>query len=514
VATEISLLFDDLAEAAERAATLAQAETVLADSAAGSEESARDSRETAAAPHTALEHAAHRARAEVLTQGARGLQKLSDDATTEVSADEAFGIEAIVLLQGRPALLVQHGDFPADLPPEWAMLNDHRGQIQSSLARVGRIEVVGHPDLDWVGTGFLVADDIVMTNRHVAHEFARHDAGEWRFLSGRSASLDLLEELGTTAELEFDVTAILGVHESDDVDLALLRVGPAGGGADGALPSPVSIAATSPENTAGRTVYTVGYPAWDGRRNEPEEMSRIFSDIYNVKRLQPGFSSFTESTGVFRHDCSTLGGNSGSAVFDLHTHRVLGLHFGGRYGVGNYAVPLWTLVEDPLVAAADLNFEDDVISGGEELLPWPESRRGDTEHPVRTLQYLLRASGRVVFVDGIFGPATEGAVRAFQRERRLAATGSVGVTTWDALVVVLAQGARGDAVRALQEELRFRRYGEPPGFLAVDGIFGPVTAEVVRTFQVELAQQFSGVEVDGTVGPTTWQALVSGMLPG
>jgi peptidoglycan hydrolase-like protein with peptidoglycan-binding domain len=171
-------------------------------------------------------------------------------------------------------------------------------------------------------------------------------------------------------------------------------------------------------------------------------------------------------------------------------------------------------VEDPLVAAADLNFEDDVISGGEELLPWPESRRGDTEHPVRTLQYLLRASGRVVFVDGIFGPATEGAVRAFQRERRLAATGSVGVTTWDALVVVLAQGARGDAVRALQEELRFRRYGEPPGFLAVDGIFGPVTAEVVRTFQVELAQQFSGVEVDGTVGPTTWQALVSGMLPG
>ena len=35
-------------------------------------------------------------------------------------------------------------------------------------------------------------------------------------------------------------------------------------------------------------MYVVGYPAWDGRRNEPEPMRRIFADIYNVKRLQPG----------------------------------------------------------------------------------------------------------------------------------------------------------------------------------------------------------------------------------
>jgi hypothetical protein len=45
-----------------------------------------------------------------------------------------------------------------------------------------------------------------------------------------------------------------------------------------------------------------------------------------------------------------------SPVFDLHTHRVLRLHFGGRCGQGNYAVPLWTLVEDPLIASAGLSF--------------------------------------------------------------------------------------------------------------------------------------------------------------
>jgi len=36
---------------------------------------------------------------------------------------------------------------------------------------------------------------------------------------------------------------------------------------------------------------------------------------------------------------------------------VIGLHFGGRYGVGNYAVPLWQLVEDPLLRRGDLNFQ-------------------------------------------------------------------------------------------------------------------------------------------------------------
>ncbi|MGH9248561.1 MAG: trypsin-like serine peptidase, partial [Acidimicrobiales bacterium] len=109
----------------------------------------------------------------------------------------------------------------------------------------------------------------------------------------------------------------------------------------------------------GRPVYVIGYPAWDGRRNEPEPMRRIFMDVYNVKRLQPGVTveSQTPQT-VLRHDCSTLGGNSGSPVFDLASHTVVGLHFGGRYGVGNYAVPLWRMVDDPLVASAGLNFAD------------------------------------------------------------------------------------------------------------------------------------------------------------
>jgi hypothetical protein len=37
---------------------------------------------------------------------------------------------------------------------------------------------------------------------------------------------------------------------------------------------------------------------------------------------------------------------------------VIGLHFGGRYGHGNYAVPLWMLSADPLLAAkGGINFQ-------------------------------------------------------------------------------------------------------------------------------------------------------------
>ena len=55
-------------------------------------------------------------------------------------------------------------------------------------------------------------------------------------------------------------------------------------------------------------------------------------------------------------DASTLGGNSGSAVIDYDKGLVVGLHFGGRYLEGNNAVPLWKLVDDPLLKKAKVNF--------------------------------------------------------------------------------------------------------------------------------------------------------------
>ena len=147
------------------------------------------------------------------------------------------------------------------------------------------------------------------------------------------------------------------------------------------------------------------------------------------------------------------------------------------------------------------------------LSPYPLVRKGDRDHPVRTLQDLLRQHGHTVAVDGIFGPLTDAAVRAFQQAKHLAVDGIVGPKTWGALVVTVKRGSTGDAVRGVQEEFQFRnRSGDPSKGLAVDGIFGPKTEAAVRGFQQALHADIPSVAVDGIVGPVTWQALVSGML--
>jgi peptidoglycan hydrolase-like protein with peptidoglycan-binding domain len=145
--------------------------------------------------------------------------------------------------------------------------------------------------------------------------------------------------------------------------------------------------------------------------------------------------------------------------------------------------------------------------------PWPLVRRGDQQHPVQTLQYLLRARGHTVAVDGIFGPKTESAVGAFQQEKDLSVDGIVGPNTWSALIIQVKQGSQGDAVRGVQEEFQFRNLsGDPSKGLQVDGIFGPKTDAAVRGFQQALHADIPSVAVDGIVGPITWRALVSGML--
>jgi peptidoglycan hydrolase-like protein with peptidoglycan-binding domain len=144
----------------------------------------------------------------------------------------------------------------------------------------------------------------------------------------------------------------------------------------------------------------------------------------------------------------------------------------------------------------------------DQIQPWPQLKQGSRGHPVPALQYLLRARGHLLTVDGIFGPKTEAAVEGFQTADQIRVDGIVGPQTWNALVIVVATGSTGDAVRGVQEEFRFRDLSGVPGQgLAVDGVFGPKTRAAVRGFQQALR-----ITADGIVGPLTWRALVSGML--
>ena len=282
----------------------------------------------------------------------RAIEKIrADGADAALGPHELDGAEAIIELYGRPAILVQDGHF---MPPShpWEKLEDHREAIEATMKSVGRIEVDGHPALDWVGTGFLVGEDVVVTNRHVAKEFSRQGAdAAWVFEAGMVPRVDFAEELGDSRPQEFELTELIGI--SDTFDMAFLRAARTGG--SGAIPPPIALA---PEATvaSGRDVYVVGYPASDSRRNDPEEQRRIFANVFDVKRLQPGqIVGVDADASLLMHDCSTLGGNSGSCVVDLETHRILGLHFSGRYLVTNKAIAL-AACPDPLIREAGLVF--------------------------------------------------------------------------------------------------------------------------------------------------------------
>ncbi len=137
---------------------------------------------------------------------------------------------------------------------------------------------------------------------------------------------------------------------------------------------------------------------------------------------------------------------------------------------------------------------------------------------------------RISSVDGIFGPQTENAVRAFQRIFGLTVDGIIGKATWYRLVRLyvgvnslaelesegqtfyavnwqdpglLQSGSRGQSVRQLQFMLRvLSEYIDSIPTLQEDGIFGPRTQEAVVAFQ-----RFAGLTPDGIVGPATWRAL-------
>ncbi len=139
---------------------------------------------------------------------------------------------------------------------------------------------------------------------------------------------------------------------------------------------------------------------------------------------------------------------------------------------------------------------------------------------VRSLQESLTRAGFGLVADGVFGPASDRAVRQFQASRGLAADGIVGPQTWAFLQnpgqnqgasAAPVQSAppqvrllsltnpltRGADVQALQQALA--RAGLS---LVADGIFGPATDRAVRQFQAS-----RGLVADGIVGGQTHARL-------
>ncbi|MFO1044940.1 MAG: DNA/RNA non-specific endonuclease [Planctomycetaceae bacterium] len=296
-----------------------------------------------------IESALHRA-PEIFGVEERGLDKktlrtsftsFAETGFVQGDSDAAIMTEAIILRLGRPSFLIRNDkvEIPADQRVWSQRLNPGRLKIESAIKAVGRVELKGHASFPWVGTAWLVESDVIVTNRHVALEFARQSGREFVFRSGvngqpMQVSIDFKEEYGVNADVTIDVDRILFIapDRPGQPDMALLKLKKT------VDQPPVTLADQS--TPTGEFIAVIGYPARDDRRNDPDAARDIFKDIYEKKRLAPGKQQETLSTDplILRHDCSTLGGNSGSVVVDVASGKAIGLHFGGRFEQSNFAV--------------------------------------------------------------------------------------------------------------------------------------------------------------------------------
>ena len=141
----------------------------------------------------------------------------------------------------------------------------------------------------------------------------------------------------------------------------------------------------------------------------------------------------------------------------------------------------------------------------------------------RQVQLLQQALG--IKVDGIFGPETEEAVRAFQARSAITVDGIVGPQTTAALggggsslTASIASASASEGTTSTVADTTSESAsgsgtpaGTPEGavkqlqsalHLTVDGDFGPETEAAVRRLQAR-----HGLTVDGIVGPETWGVI-------
>lgn len=275
-------------------------------------------------------------------------------ANHELVDAERRDLEAIVLLDVRPVFDSLDGTFVAH-HKLWLHLNEspqHEAIVQA-LPSVATLNL-NKNGVRYVGTGFLVGNDLLITNRHNVDGIIEGvGTKSLKIRSGASVKANFGKEILGVAQSDFSMSEPVMVHPYWDI--ALLRIPGISEGRTALTLSPEEI-----RYVKNREIAAIGYPGRDTR--SPDEVrDPLYRYKYYVKRIAPGYSTGSSETwgtyagqpiNTLTHDASTLGGNSGSPVVDLHTGLIVAVHFGGRYLVSNYAVPSSALAVDSRIIDA------------------------------------------------------------------------------------------------------------------------------------------------------------------
>lgn len=284
---------------------------------------------------------------------------------------ETMLLYSIISPNLRPAIPVLNNLPEITEHPLWPELNEIevRALLETVCKATGRIEYSSGAEFKAYGTGFLVADDLIMTNRHVADIFSMPVQGFGHFLKfGYTARINFCREKSrwdTDPSCTTLVTEVIMLHPW--FDLALLRIESAPDGV-----APLSLSVADADTVLNTRVGVVGYPS-----KNPDEDTDIQQNMiseFDTKHISPGFVNAVEvktfqgkTSRALGHDSSTLTGNSGSPLVDLETGIVVGLHFKGNTDGLNWAVPSSEIASDIRMIDAGVVFDGVAVA---QAGPW------------------------------------------------------------------------------------------------------------------------------------------------
>jgi endonuclease G, mitochondrial len=282
---------------------------------------------------------------EVVKNGGDGLRMVADNNEALGNAPQAMeGLEVIVRTDGtRPSFLVKNGkiDKASSVIGSWdTLLTENEVKLREAFECVGRIDVPG-TSVGFVGTGYLIHRDVIVTNRHVLQAAAfQLSNGTWQFAN--NAAIDFGHELQGQASVNrrklkqvifFAPQTIIDPIDHNKLDLVLIELEPAD---DDDVPDKLPVLdLTNSWMLPSREVCTIGYPGAPRPGTYPPTLiEQLFQTTFGHKRMAPGILMQPVSNvanWTLAHDATTLGGNSGSMIMTFGPQgSAVGLHYGGR----------------------------------------------------------------------------------------------------------------------------------------------------------------------------------------
>jgi hypothetical protein len=224
---------------------------------------------------------------------------LKKDPNAALTIEQTQALHAFVHLLARPALRVVENAIPA-IPQSWERLNTAHKSVIRKIRGVGRIDTSRRQH---VGTGWFVAENLLLTNRHVAGVLCgldpHFDSGwlnklpaavvatnaQWDKEPATRAVWDPAEAPSAASAAIGTITKIRTCNAL--LDMALLDVT----GVANSKALVLRIRASPPATIPRHEVYVAGYPAVNPPHGVSAQVAKLlFPDAASsgLKRVSPG----------------------------------------------------------------------------------------------------------------------------------------------------------------------------------------------------------------------------------